>query len=92
MIPFLILGIVVLVLMAVPVAAVLGILTIGLAEMSSGGSRLLRAMGDIYFEKSSDFILASVPLFILLGEIILRSGIARRMYGAVAQWVSWLPG
>ncbi|MDP7549128.1 MAG: TRAP transporter large permease, partial [Alphaproteobacteria bacterium] len=32
------------------------------------------------------------PLFILLGEIMLRAGIARRMYGAVIQWVSWLPG
>jgi tripartite ATP-independent transporter DctM subunit len=31
-------------------------------------------------------------MFILLGEIMLRAGIARRMYNAVAQWLSWLPG
>ena len=28
----------------------------------------------------------------MLGEILLRSGIADRMYGAVTQWISWLPG
>ncbi len=31
-------------------------------------------------------------MFVLLGEILLRSGIAERMYGAMAQWLSWLPG
>jgi C4-dicarboxylate transporter DctM subunit len=33
-----------------------------------------------------------VPLFILLGEILLRSGFAERMYGSLIHWVSWLPG
>jgi len=31
-------------------------------------------------------------MFILLGEIMLRAGIAKRMYNAVIQWLSWLPG
>jgi tripartite ATP-independent transporter DctM subunit len=34
----------------------------------------------------------AVPLFILLGEILLRSGIAEAMYGAATHWLSWLPG
>ena len=42
--------------------------------------------------KSKEFILVAVPMFILLGEIMLRAGIAQRMYGAVIQWISWLPG
>lgn len=81
---------VILVLMAVPVAAVLGVLAVVLAEMTS--SRLLGAMGNIYWQQSNSFLLISVPLFIMLGEIMLRSGIAGRMYDAVAQWMSWLPG
>jgi C4-dicarboxylate transporter, DctM subunit len=28
----------------------------------------------------------------LLGEILLRSGIAARLYNAIAQWIGWLPG
>ena len=28
----------------------------------------------------------------MLGEILLRAGIAERAYNAIAQWLSWLPG
>jgi tripartite ATP-independent transporter DctM subunit len=28
----------------------------------------------------------------MLGEILLRSGIAERVYNGIAQWLSWLPG
>ena len=31
-------------------------------------------------------------MFVLLGEILLRAGIAERMYNAMVQWLSWLPG
>ena len=37
-------------------------------------------------------LLIAAPLFILLGEIILRAGIAQKMYRAVSQWLTWLPG
>ncbi len=80
-----------LVLVAVPVAAVLGLLSMGLDEIYMGG-RLSRAMGEFVWDKQKEFILVAIPMFILLGEIMLRAGIARRMYNAVAQWLSWLPG
>ena len=84
-------GLLILVLSAVPVAAVLGILSFLLDEISMGGT-LTAALAEIYWDKSKEFILVAVPMFILLGEIMLRAGIARRMYGAVIQWLSWLPG
>ncbi|MBT4042585.1 MAG: TRAP transporter large permease [Rhodospirillaceae bacterium] len=84
-------GLLVLVLSAVPVAAVLGILSFVLDEVAMDG-RLTAALAEIYWDKSKEFILVAVPMFILLGEIMLRAGIARRMYGAVIQWLSWLPG
>jgi tripartite ATP-independent transporter DctM subunit len=40
----------------------------------------------------SGILLVAVPMFILLGEILLRSGLAERMYRAMMQWLSWLPG
>ena len=84
-------GLLVLVLSAVPVASVLGILSFVLDEIAMDG-RLTAGLAEIYWEKSKEFILVAVPMFILLGEIMLRAGIARRMYGAVIQWLSWLPG
>lgn len=76
---------------SVPVAAVLGILALVMAEIYSP-IPLYRALGDIYWSNSIDFILVAVPLFILMGEILLRSGIAERMYTALSKWLSWLPG
>ncbi len=84
-------GLLILVVAAVPVAAVLGILSFVLDSISMGGT-LTPALAEIYWDKSKEFILVAVPMFILLGEIMLRAGIARRMYAAVIQWLSWLPG
>jgi C4-dicarboxylate transporter, DctM subunit len=84
-------GLLLLVLSAVPVAAVLGILSFVLDNISMGGT-LTPALAEIYWDKSKEFILVAVPMFILLGEIMLRAGIATRMYAAVIQWLSWLPG
>ena len=80
-----------LVVAAVPIAAVLGILGLGLDQIFMNGRRSLM-MGDFVWEQSVEYILVAVPMFILLGEIILRAGIATRMYNAVAMWLSWLPG
>jgi tripartite ATP-independent transporter DctM subunit len=46
----------------------------------------------VAWSASNEFLLVSVPLFVLLGEILLRAGFAERMYGSLIQWVSWLPG
>ena len=81
----------VLIALSVPIAAVLGVLALTLAQFFSV-MPLHLALGDIMWENSIEFLLIAIPLFILMGEILLRSGIAERMYGALAQWLSWLPG
>ncbi|MEL6374288.1 MAG: TRAP transporter large permease [Pseudomonadota bacterium] len=88
---YIVAALLVLVAAAVPVAAVLGILSLGLDYAFMDG-RLSLALGEFTWDKSKEFLLVAIPMFILLGEIILRAGIAQRMYNAVAQWLSWLPG
>jgi C4-dicarboxylate transporter, DctM subunit len=53
---------------------------------------LTRMMGELAWSTTSNFILTAIPFYILFGEILLRSGIAERMYSAMVQWLSWLPG
>ncbi len=88
---WILIGLLILVLAAVPVAAVLGVLSFVLDAIHLGGAAQA-GIGEIVWDKSKEFILVAVPMFILLGEIMLRAGIARRMYGAVIEWLSWLPG
>jgi tripartite ATP-independent transporter DctM subunit len=77
--------------LAIPVAVSLGVLGIALEQIFSP-LPLIRAIGEVSWSASNEFLLVSVPLFILLGEILLRSGFAERMYAALINWVSWLPG
>ena len=74
-----------------PVAAALGILGLVLSGAYSF-MPLSLGMGELAWTSTGTFLFLTVPLFILLGEILLRAGIADRMYSAVTQWVSWLPG
>lgn len=76
---------------SIPVAAALGILGLILEPLYSS-LPLQRAMGEMAWSSSNEFLLVAIPLFILLGEILLRAGFAQRMYDAMAKWLSWLPG
>ena len=76
---------------SIPVAAVLATTALVLGNWFSF-LNLTPAIGELAWSSSTSFILVAVPLFILLGEILLRSGIAERMYGAMTHWLAWLPG
>ncbi|MBK8529605.1 MAG: TRAP transporter large permease [Rubrivivax sp.] len=77
--------------LAIPVAASMGVLGLMLGQFFAF-LPVSRAAGEIAWTSSNEFLLVSLPLFILLGELLLRSGLAERMYGALAKWLSWLPG
>jgi C4-dicarboxylate transporter, DctM subunit len=77
--------------LSVPVAGALGWLGLILDNFYSL-MPLKLALGEIVWQNAIEYILVAIPLFILLGEILLRAGIAERMYGAMVQWLSWLPG
>lgn len=76
---------------SVPVAAVMGVLGLALSNFYSF-MPLHLAMGEVVWGASAEYILIAIPLFVMLGEILLRSGIATRVYAAIAQWLSWIPG
>ncbi len=77
--------------LSIPVAAVLGMVGLTLDKVYASG-RLEPVIGELTWGVSMDVIIVAVPLFILLGEILLRAGIAGRMYAAMTHWMSWLPG
>lgn len=77
--------------LSIPVGAALGLLGLIIDPMFSM-LPLTRAIGEISWSTNNEFLLVAIPLFILLGEILLRAGIAERMYQAMSLWLSWLPG
>ncbi|MCX8113497.1 MAG: TRAP transporter large permease subunit [Burkholderiaceae bacterium] len=91
MIPTALITLLVLMALAIPVAASLGVLGMILAQFFAF-LPVSRAAGEIAWSSSNEFLLVALPMFILLGELLLRSGLAERMYSALAKWLSWLPG
>ena len=89
-------GTVLLVLLAlsIPVAASLALLAVLLDWQFGSGwpPQMYLALGEIVWQNGIEYVLVAIPLFIMLGEILLRAGIAERMYSAMVQWLSWLPG
>ena len=49
-------------------------------------------LGQTVWAPSSSFVLVAVPLFLLMGEILLRAGLSERLYRALNVWLDRLPG
>ena len=73
------------------VAAALGVLGL-LAGFAFSERPLHLFIGEAIWIPSVNFVLVAVPLFILMGEILLRSGLSDRLYRALNLWFGRLPG
>ena len=49
-------------------------------------------MSNRGWEVNTRFILVAVPLFVLMGELMNRSGMGERMYNVISRWIWFLPG
>lgn len=57
-----------------------------------GGPAALGALGPIAWNTVESFVLTSVPLFILMGEVILRAGLSEGFYRSMGAWFSGIRG
>ena len=53
---------------------------------------LVDALGTQLWASMEDYVLLSIPLYILLGEILVRSGSTDKLYRSLADWLNLLPG
>lgn len=75
-------------------------LHVGIAMLATGvlgalvyfGPPVLLSFGTNLWAVMNDFLLTTIPLFVLLGELLLRAGITRNMYESLSDWLSRLPG
>lgn len=53
---------------------------------------VINLSSTLVWNSVNSYGLVALPLFVLMGEILLRSGISRRMFSALAPWTNKLPG
>ncbi|MBU2532652.1 MAG: TRAP transporter large permease [Alphaproteobacteria bacterium] len=78
-------------LIGMPIAAVM-LLMGAVGGVLAFGWPLVDSMGPVMWSVMNENLLTAIPLFILLGELMLRSGMADRMYSALSLWLERLPG
>ena len=84
-------GLLALLALSIPVGVVLFLLAFGLDAFFSPFP-LMRGLGQIVWSSSNSATLIAIPFFVLLGQILVRSGVAQKTYSALEAWFSWLPG
>jgi C4-dicarboxylate transporter, DctM subunit len=73
------------------VAGALGL--IGMILMYLFSDRPLWDMlGQIAWNVNSSFVLVAVPLFVMMGEILIYSRLSERLYQVLSNWLAPLPG
>lgn len=73
------------------VAGALGL--IGMILMYIFSDRPLWDMlGQIAWNVNSSFVLVAVPLFIMMGEVLIYSRLSERLYQVLSHWLAPLPG
>ena len=77
--------------LSIPVGIVLFLLGFGVDAFFSSFP-LTKGLGNMVWSASNSATLIAIPFFVLLGEVLVRSGVATRTYAALDRWVSWLPG
>jgi C4-dicarboxylate transporter, DctM subunit len=56
------------------------------------GMPAVMTVGGQFWAANEDYVLLSIPLYILLGEILVRGGATDKMYQSLADWLNFLPG
>ena len=75
-----------------PVA--IGFLTLNILGLYffMGGEVALSLLATSAFSSVGKFVLIPIPLFILMGELLMRTGLASMTVNAADNWIGRLPG
>lgn len=56
------------------------------------GSAIVLDFGNQVWSVLNSFVMTAIPLFVLLGELLLRSGVTDKVYSSMSLWLAPLPG
>jgi C4-dicarboxylate transporter DctM subunit len=78
-------------LVGMPIAVSMAVVGI-VGGIAAYGVPFMDSIAPVVWGVQNEALLTSIPLFVLLGELLLRSGIADRMYIALSAWFGRMPG
>ncbi|MGG6437995.1 TRAP transporter large permease [Saccharococcus caldoxylosilyticus] len=85
-------GMAALLLIGLPVAFALGLLAIGGMYLFNGGTFSFSQIPIISYKSLDDFTLTALPMYVLMSQVLVVSGVGRDLYEMASRWFRHLPG
>lgn len=85
-------ALVILIAVGVPLAFAITLVAVGGLLGIFDPARTAVMIYQALFSRGTDFILAAVPLFIFMGQLVYRGNVGRDLYECVHKWFGRLPG
>jgi len=85
-------GLIVLISLGMPICFSLAIIGISGLSFFIGVDRALEMLPMTMYKHAASYTLTAVPLFVLMGELILRSGLGNSLFEAFSRWLGRTPG
>jgi tripartite ATP-independent transporter DctM subunit len=82
----------VLMISGMPIAFAFGVLNIVLLYSLVGGVGALQAIALSSFSSVGNFSFIALPLFVLMGELVLHTGLATLAINSIGKWLGRIPG
>ncbi|MGI6853703.1 TRAP transporter large permease [Mesorhizobium sp. 1B3] len=72
----------------------LGLMVVGLAGLAIVGNidTAMTQSTIAFWSEGTKFVLVSLPFYVLMGNLIYHTGIARNLFKTASNWLGWLPG
>ncbi len=75
-----------------PVGAALGIVALGGFTHLAGAGAALSVLGAVPFQVAANWELTAIPMFLVMGALVTRSGMAADLFAAARLWLARVPG
>jgi len=75
-----------------PIAVCMSLIGILGAWYVIGINAAINGLATVVWSKSYDFVLSTVPMFVLMGYFIYHSGISTELFNSFRKWLGWLRG
>lgn len=81
-----------LLLIGLPVASALALLAFSGMYLFNGGALGLGQIPIIAYKALDDFTISSLPMYVLMSQVLLFSGVGRELFEMASKWLRHLPG
>ena len=81
-----------LLLLGVPIAFAMGAAGLLGILVLEGPAAAMAQAALVPWAEARSFVLVTIPLFVLMGQLVFHTGLATELYDGLRAWIGWIPG